>query len=87
MNCYSCKKTVLNVVNLTRTNIYFKYSTRNVSVVTGGREKRVEPGGERTHVTHGAGKMRGNPRSFIGQNPRKVRGVHALRGNPFKLPV
>ena len=63
---------------------------------TGGREKRVKPGGgknawnrgEREPTSRmGPGKMRGNPRGFIGQNPRKVRGVHALRGNPTKLPV
>ena len=28
----------------------------------------------------------GEPRGFIAQNPRKVRGVHALRGNPGNLP-
>ena len=42
----------------------------------GAREKRVEP-------VWGKGKTRG----IIAQNPRKVRGVHALRGHSASLMI
>ena len=42
------------------------------SCIAWDREKRVEPAW--------TGKNEWNPRGFIAQNPRKVRGVHALRG-------
>ena len=48
----------------------------------GGREKRVEPAwtGKTAWNLRGVGKNAWNPRGFIAQNPRKVRGVHALCG-------
>ena len=55
---------------------------------TRGREKRVEPawGREKPCGTCvGEGKNVWNPRGFIAPNPRKVRGVHELRGNPAIL--
>ena len=41
--------------------------------------------GKRVVVLRGVGKNAWNPRGFIAPNPRKVRGVHALRGNDPQL--
>ena len=38
-------------------------------------------------ITRGAGKNEWNPRGFIAPNPRKMRGVHALRGFSYCLQV
>ena len=37
-------------------------------------------GGKNAWNLNGEGEHAGNPRGFIAQNPRKVRGVHELRG-------
>ena len=54
---------------------------------TRGREKRVEPAwGREKRVEPAWGReKRVEPRGFIAPNPRKVRGVHELRGNSASL--
>ena len=40
-----------------------------------------------SRTLRGVGKIAWNTRGFIAPNPRKVRGVHALRGNDAQLYV
>ena len=54
--------------------LLLSWTSLMTSCIAWGREKRVV-------VLRGVGKNAWNTRGFIAPNPRKVRGVHALRGN------